>query len=240
MVRRAVWSMVVVALLAAACGSNGNQEASESERGSEEGAAAAAAAVDPVSFFVWAQLVNDLCEANLQAAEQANAAVEAAATSDEALAALVDSSALFADEVAQIEAVGLPTGNTQLVQEWLELRGAASDLFATAEDATTLDEFLVRSDELDSAFSDIGDAATDLGLDQCTADPGGPSAPGEDEPTTIRETAIADLVEQGFTREEADCILAEVDLTDPNVTSEALMAAVLRCLTLDRITEIGG
>lgn len=246
MARRAVGLLVVLGLLGVACGSDGSSGSSESEQRAEQSAAVEVAPlVAPLSFLVWGWQVNDLCEDNLPAAEAANASVEAAATADEALAALVESSALFADEVARIEEIRRPSGNTEQVEEYLDLRRSAADLFATAEDAATLDEFLARSETLETAFGNVDAAARDLGLDQCTADAGTAGADetdeGADDEPTVREASLEELESQGFTAEEAECMVdAVLGSADGYPTQEAVEDAVARCLAPGRLEEIYG
>ena len=60
---------------------------------------------------------------------------------------------------------------------------------------------------------------------------------------TIREQTIAELVNQGFTEEEAGCIFDGFDFTDPGFADdmEAIVAVFTACdIDLARLAELGG
>lgn len=60
---------------------------------------------------------------------------------------------------------------------------------------------------------------------------------------TIREQAVQGLVEGGFSVEEANCILIDLDFTDPAAMSDltALLDVFADCgISLDRLAQLGG
>lgn len=81
----------------------------------------------------------------------------------------------------------------------------------------------------------------DAAADDETASADGPVLDPADGP--VRDQTIALLVERGFTEAEAACLFDNIDLNDPDLSTdqEALLALIATCdLDLERLSGLGG
>lgn len=115
-------------------------------------------------------------------------------------------------------------------------------------DYDILNADLAIIDELDAemqAASDTIDAynAEVCGIPIDTGDDGDDDSAFDPSAGTIRDQAVGELVNQGFTQEEAECIFDKLDLSDPNLGEDPNEMLVIfeECgIGLERLAELGG
>ena len=106
-------------------------------------------------------------------------------------------------------------------------------------------------DDLDGSIEAANDRIEQYNVQVCGFDPAGlddvdagDDGPGFDPAAgTIREQVIAELVSQGFTAAEAECLFDKIDFDDPELfaDTEALIALFSECgIGIERLAELGG
>lgn len=102
-------------------------------------------------------------------------------------------------------------------------------------------------DELDAEMQAATDDIDQYNFDVCGIplddDDGEDGSDFDPSAGTIREQAIGELVNQGFTADEAECIFDKLDFTDPDLSSDqaAMIQIFDDCgIDLGRLAEIGG
>jgi len=166
----------------------------------------------------------------------------------------------FADaaavQAAFTEMVGLYQGATQFtppeLENDVEISFSAILAFQEALIAADYDFLLADLSILEDVDGDVEAANDNIELyneqvcdipADVDVDADGDGSDFDPNAGTIREQAVAGLVETGFSIEEAECILDRIDITDPNLGTDIdAMAAVFdECgIDLARLAEIGG
>jgi hypothetical protein len=101
--------------------------------------------------------------------------------------------------------------------------------------------------DLDGSIQAANERIEQYNVQVCGFDPAGLDAGdgGGFDPAagTIREQVIAELVSQGFTTDEAECLFDKIDFDDPDLLAdtEALIALFSECgIGIERLAELGG
>jgi hypothetical protein len=105
-------------------------------------------------------------------------------------------------------------------------------------------------DDLDGSIQAANERIEQYNVQVCGFDPAGlddvdAGDSGGFDPAagTIREQVIAELVNQGFTADEAECLFDKIDFDDPELfaDTEALIALFSECaIGIERLAELGG
>jgi hypothetical protein len=105
-------------------------------------------------------------------------------------------------------------------------------------------------DDLDGSIQAANDRIEQYNVQVCGFDPAllddvdaGDSGGFDPAAGTIREQVIAELVRQGFTDDEAECLFDKIDFDDPELfaDTEALIALFSECgIGIERLAELGG
>ena len=106
-------------------------------------------------------------------------------------------------------------------------------------------------DDLDGSIQAANERIEQYNVQVCGFDPAGlddvetgDDGPGFDPAAgTIREQVIAELVSQGFTAAEAECLFDKIDFDDPELfaDTEALIALFSECgIGIERLAQLGG
>lgn len=225
MTRKLLALFAVLALFLAACSSSDDDADDEptTDESDETG--------DALSLDEWVAAVDQVCLDFQEDTDDVDAALDEAGNDTDAVAeALEDGIALFEDQLDEIEAVGTPDEDADLVDQALEVLQGQIDLLgellAAVED-DDLDAVQEIGDELGDTEEEAQGLAEDLGLEECGSDDGsddaedaGPddvddggsddSGSGSDGSGSIdldqaRQDGITELTAAGFSEDQAEC-----------------------------------
>lgn len=214
--------------------------------------------VETVAFDDWVDEVNAACGDFQDAGDD----LDDPSGPDEYEDWLIDAGAIFGDLASAIEDAGTPDEMADEAEQYLELLTEAQGLFESAaelaadgEDEDAIGEELSGIDDLSS---DADELAADLGIDDCIDEDSDDSSSDDSssDDTSSDDSSITGFDEEqligiyedaGFTTDEAECIVDEIntllddgDLAGLDELDEATGAQIAAsCLTPERLTEMG-
>lgn len=130
---------------------------------------------------------------------------------------------------------------------FLQLRDAlaAVEYDFLRADLAVLDELDSEMDAASARIEAYNEDVCGIPADDTVDEPDEPDDSGEFDPTagSIRDQTVAELVAQGFTQDEAECIFDGIDFTDPDLGADmnVIIEVFDSCgIDLARLAELGG